>query len=130
VSANNIAAPMWGTNAASQAFGIGFNTNERAVSDYWGSNTASTTNFADLNLRVVSTTLTSQVARIYVSGTLEGTSGTLTLNTASNIIRVGRDLANASRSALYISAIYIFDTSLSDDDRLAAEAHLTNTYLL
>lgn len=102
---------MYGTNVASQAFGITFNSSELPVADHWAGGTTGTTSMADMEYRVIAVTYASGTETLYVNNVSEGTPSTgLTLNTPLNIFRMGRDLAGTSKLALGVLAVLVWDS--------------------
>lgn len=101
---------MYGTNSASQAFGITFNSSELPAADHWGGSTPGTTSMADMEYRVIAATYASGTETLYVNNVQEGQTTGLTLNTPLNILRIGRDLAGTSKLPLGVLAILIWDS--------------------
>lgn len=121
---------MYGTNASSQAFGITINSSELPVADHWAGGTTGTTSVADAAYRSFTATYTTGTERLYVNGVEEGTASTgLTLNTALNILRAGRDLANTAENPFGLLAVVVWNVALTAQQAADAHAALAATHL-
>jgi hypothetical protein len=121
-------APMWGTNVNNQAFGIAFNSFEFAACDYWGGSLASSVSYADSGWKIAAGFLDTQIIRVAVNATVSSPSATLSLNTATNIIRFGRDLAGNSRNAVNIARCLIYNAAISLDQYATIRAKLASEH--
>jgi hypothetical protein len=113
--------PMYGSAVARRSFGISVGSDNLARADFWEVNVSGTTSFTDNEWHLVTVTLRDRRARIYIDGVLEGFSDQLDIDTASNIMRLGRSLGNITRAEFDWCAIKVFNHALNATQIVEAE---------